>query len=337
MTYLNNKKCRIFITGGTGFIGTNLAIYLAKRSKENLISLYDNFSMSYEISKRLKILKLYKNIKIIRGNIENQLKLNKSMKKHHIIFHLASNADISAAAKNPSIDFFQGVCLTKNVLEAARINKVKEIYFTSGSGVYGENKNINFSEIKETYHPISPYGANKLSSESLISAYCYMFGLKGISFRLANVIGELQTHGVIFDFFKKMKKNKKVLNVLGNGSQKKSYIHVRDVISGMFYAIKKNKKIYDTFNISNNDTITVKYIANQCVSSYCNVNKINKHTIKFQKQIRGWNGDVPIIKMSNKKIRSLGWTYNYSSKEAIKKTVKYFCNIYNWRPSTLLR
>ena len=329
MTYLNKKKCKIFITGGTGFIGTNLAIYLAKRSKENLISLYDNFSMSYEKSKRIKILKSYKNIKIIKGDIEDQLRLRKSMRKHHVIFHLASNADISAAEKNPSIDFFQGVCLTKNVLESARINKIKEIYFTSGSGVYGENKNVNFSEAKETYHPVSPYGANKLSSESLISAYCYMFGLKGISFRLANVIGELQTHGVIFDFFKKMKMNKKFLNVLGNGSQKKSYIHVIDVISGMLYAIKKNKKIYDTFNVANNDTVTVKYIANQCVAYYCNAKKLKKHKIKFQKQIRGWNGDVPIIKMSNKKIRSLGWKFSYSSKEAVKKTVKYFCNTYS--------
>lgn len=327
MTYLNKKKCKIFITGGTGFIGTNLAIHLAQTSKENLITLYDNFTMSYEKSKRLNLLKTYKNIKIIKGCIEDQAKLNKSTKKHHIIFHLASNADISAAEKNPSIDFYQGVCLTKNILESARLNQIKEIYFTSGSGVYGENRKVNFSETKEVYHPISPYGANKLSSESLISAYCHMFGIKGISFRLANVIGDLQTHGVIFDFFKKMKK-KKVLYVMGNGSQKKSYIHVKDAISGMIHAIKKNKKIYDTFNISNNDAVTVRYIANQCVLSYCKGKK-KKHKIKFQKQIRGWNGDVPIIKMSNKKIKRLGWRFKYSSKESVNDTIKYFSNIKN--------
>ena len=198
---LKNKN--FFITGGLGFIGTNLCEYLCKKFPKSKITVYDNFCMSHGIKERIKILKQYKNLKILKGRIEDFKKLNKSIKNHDIIFHLASNADISAAAENPSIDFYQGVFLTKNILEAARKNQIKEIYFTSGSGVYGENKNTIFSEDKEIYHPVSPYGANKLSSESLISAYCHMFKMKGVSFRLANVIGPLQTHGVIFDFSKK--------------------------------------------------------------------------------------------------------------------------------------
>jgi len=323
ISILNKKRGNIFISGGTGFIGTNLSIFLAKNFSNFKITIYDNFTMDYQLKKRLKKLKNYPNIKVVNGSIENQTKLNKSMKDQDVIFHLASNADISIAATNPSIDFYQGVYLTKNVLEAARINKVNEIYFTSGSGVYGENKKIKFSETKETYHPISPYGANKLASESLISAYCYMFGIKGISFRLANVVGPYQTHGVIFDFFNKMKKNNNILKVLGNGNQKKSYIYVDDVIRGIIFIIKQNKKTYDTYNVSNNDSVTVKYIAKTLVKYFYKKYKI-KHKIIYEKKNRGWNGDVPIIQISNKKIKKKGWKFLYSSKKSIKKTISYF-------------
>ena len=219
-----NQKNFIFITGGLGFIGTNLSVYLAKNYPKSIITLFDDFSMKVKLKKRLEYVSNFKNIRVIKGKIENDKKLNDSIKNHNIVFHLASNADISAAAKKPDLDFYQGVYLTKNVLEVSRLNKIKEFYFTSGSGVYGEDHNKIFNESSSLYHPVSPYGANKLSSESLISAYAHMFNIKAISFRLANVVGKFQTHGVIYDFILKLKKqlelNSTYNNLINNKNNK---------------------------------------------------------------------------------------------------------------------
>lgn len=318
---IKNQKNSIFITGGLGFVGTNLSIYLAKTYPKSIITIFDDFSMKVKLKKRLECVSNFKNIRIVEGKIENFKKLNNNIKNHNIVFHLASNADISAAAKKPDLDFYQGVYLTNNVLEVSRLNKIKEFYFTSGSGVYGEDHNIIFNESSSLYHPVSPYGANKLSSESLISAYAHMFNIRAISFRLANVIGRFQTHGVIYDFLNKLKNNKKILKVLGNGNQLKSYIHIDDAISGILFGIRCSKKIYETFNITNNDSVTVKFIARQCIKSFAN--KFNSNLAKpiYQKQLRGWNGDVPFIKMSTKKINSLGWRHKKTSVAAVEETV----------------
>ena len=316
-----NQKNFIFITGGLGFIGTNLSVYLAKNYPKSIITLFDDFSMKVKLKKRLEYVSNFKNIRVIKGKIENNKKLNDSIKNHNIVFHLASNADISAAAKKPDLDFYQGVYLTKNVLEVSRLNKIKEFYFTSGSGVYGEDHNKIFNESSSLYHPVSPYGANKLSSESLISAYAHMFNIKAISFRLANVVGKFQTHGVIYDFLNKLKNNHKILKVLGNGNQLKSYIYVDDVITGIVFGAKHSKKLYDTFNIANNDSVTVKFIAKECIKSFANKFNFDLARPIYQKQLKGWNGDVPIIKISTKKINSLGWRHQKTSVAAVKETV----------------
>jgi UDP-glucose 4-epimerase len=318
---IKNKKNFIFITGGLGFVGTNLGVYLAKTYPKSIITLFDDFSMKVKLKKRLECVSNFKNIKIVEGKIENFKKLNNNIKNHNIVFHLASNADISAAEIKPDIDFYQGAYLTKNVLEVSRLNKIKEFYFTSGSGVYGENHDIIFNESSSLYHPVSPYGANKLSSESLISAYAHMFNIKAISFRLANVVGRFQTHGVIYDFLNKLKNNNRILKVLGNGSQLKSYIYVDDVISGILFGVTHSKKIYETFNIANNDSVTVKFIAKQCIKSFSDKFNSNHARPIYQKQLRGWNGDVPIIKMSTKKINSLGWCHQKTSVAAVKETI----------------
>ena len=318
---IKNHKNFIFITGGLGFIGTNLGAYLAKFYPKSIITFYDDFSMKVKLKKRLEYISNFKNINVIEGKIEDVKKLNHSIKNHNIVFHLASNADISAAAKKPELDFYQGVYLTKNVLEASRLNKITEFYFTSGSGVYGEDHNRVFNESSSLYHPVSPYGANKLSSESLISAYAHMFNIKAISFRLANVVGRFQTHGVIYDFLNKLKKSNKILKVLGNGNQLKSYIYFDDVVAAIVFGAKHSKKLYDTFNIANNDSVTVKFIAKECIKSFANKFNYNFARPKYQKQLRGWNGDVPIIKMSTKKINSLGWRHQKTSVAAVKETV----------------
>ena len=243
------------------------------------------------------------------------------MKGSQIVIHFAANPDIAKAVKQPDIDFWEGTYLTQNILEAMRINDVSTILYTSGSGVYGDMPNIEFSEHYGPCFPISTYGASKLACEVLISSYAYMFGIQGRAFRFANVVGAKQTHGVGYDFMRRLKINPKELQILGDGTQTKSYIHVSDVISAMMFIFENiTKAPFDVFNVATEDYITVNQIAEECLK----LSGIEKNDIHFiySGGDRGWKGDVPKILFDTKKIRSLGWQNQYSSLEAIQLSLE---------------
>lgn len=315
---------RYLITGGAGFLGSNLAENLLK--KNNLVQvkviLIDNFKVGK--IQNLNRVRKTKNLKIIKADIKNLDKIKKYFKNVDVVFHFAANADIGKAVLDPTVDFKEGTLLTKNVLEAMRLNSVRKIIYTSGSGVYSERTSNLYSEKNLTSKPISPYGASKVASEAMISAYCHMFGMSSIIFRFANLVGKNQTHGVVYDFLKKLKKNNKKLKILGNGNQKKSYIHVSDVLTALNIAndyilksTKNKKEIFEIFNLGNDDAITVKDIANLT----CQALNLNRVKLIFGKSIRGWKGDVPVIKLNYNKFKKLKWKPKLSSKLAIKKTL----------------
>ena len=244
------------------------------------------------------------------------------MSKVDVVIHLAANPDISKAVHTPDIDFWEGTYLAQNILEGIRLNNIKYLLYTSGSGVYGEVSGQEFDESYGPCYPISTYGASKLGCESLISSYCGMFGLFARSFRFANVVGPKQTHGVGYDFIRKLKLNPGELEILGDGTQNKSYIHISDVISAIF-VVYENMLIsnipYDVFNVASEDYITVNEIARiACSILDIDFNKIN---IKYTGGDRGWKGDVPSVLFNTKKIRSLGWVPAKNSFEAIKESV----------------
>ena len=162
--------------------------------------------------------------------------LTAAMDGHHVVIHLASNPDIARAATDPDIDFRQGTCLTNNVLEAMRLSGTMNILYASGSGVYGELGELEASEDHGPLIPISTYAASKLAGETLISAYCYMFELSARVFRFGNVVGPRQTHGVGFDFLRRLLSDPSKLRILGDGTQSKSYIHVHDVVEAVLLA-----------------------------------------------------------------------------------------------------
>ena len=219
------------------------------------------------------------------------------------VIHLASNPDIAAAMNNPRIDFVQGTALSESVVEAVRIARVKTLLYASGSGVYGD---VAFKPIKESDQllPVSPYGASKLAGEALLSAYAYMFDFKSIAFRFANVVGPRQTHGVGFDFLKKLKRNPKELEILGDGSQTKSYVHVKDIVSGVLHAEKESNEFYDVFNISTTDYLSVHQIAKMAIQVLgLDESEIVLH---FGDSDRGWKGDVPKIQLDSSKLMSMG-------------------------------
>ena len=318
------KFKKILITGGAGFIGTNLTDYLLNTYPNIKIIIFDNFSNNYKHFKKKfsKEIRLNK-IKVLNYNLLNKKKLLIATKKTDLVFHLAANSDISLAIENPLIDF-NGTLITSNLLECCRINKVKKIIYTSGSGIYGENKNINIENNIKDIKPISFYGASKLACESLMSAYSHMYDMNISVFRMANIIGKYSTHGVIFDFLKKLKINSTKLVILGNGRQNKSYLHVNDLINAFFHIIKKQKKKYDVFNVATDELITVK-----------NISKIIFQIIKKNPKIIytggkiGWKGDVSYIKLSNKKIKKLGWKYSFKTSEAVRQTIQENYDIYS--------
>jgi len=256
---------------------------------------------------------------VIKADVKDKKRLILAMKGCSIVYHFASNPDIAKAQTQPDIDFWEGTYLTNNVLEAMRVNKVKNIIYASGSGVYGDG---GFKSLKETHAPmlpISTYGASKLAGEALICAYCHMFGLNGVSFRFANVVGPRQTHGVGYDFVRQLIKYPDRLRILGNGKQSKSYIYVTDVINAMRLIEKKEPKGFSYFNVSTWDYISVNGIA-EITFEIAGAGKLR---CSYTGGSRGWKGDIPVVRLDSKKIRRLGWKNRYTTKEAIRISVQY--------------
>jgi UDP-glucose 4-epimerase len=312
------NKHTICIIGGAGFIGSNLLIVLREKFPDSNIRIFDNFS-----SGKIEFIpaSLLRGIEVIKADVKDLDILKASLEGVDTVFHFAANPDIAKAATEPSIDFWEGTYLTNNVLEAIRVQGVKELYYTSGSGVYGDVPNQFFDEGYGPCLPISTYGASKLASEALICSYCHMFGLSANVFRFANVVGPNQTHGVGYDFIRKLVKDNHRLDILGDGSQDKSYVHVTDIINAMLLVSEKpSYEKYNVYNVTNTDSVTVNQIADIVVE----VLGLDKEQVKIFRgtSSRGWKGDVPKIQFDSSKIRSLGWSSKYNSSQSIKKSVQ---------------
>jgi len=313
----------VFISGGAGFIGSHMVTKLLSfNDKITSVIVYDNFSSgSYD---HLNLFENEKKLKIIDGDIKHLGLLTKSMIGADLVIHYAANPDIAKAVKQPDIDFWEGTYLTQNILEAMRINGVPYILYTSGSGVYGEVPDEAFNESYGPCFPISTYGASKLACEALISSYCHMFDIRARAFRFANVVGPKQTHGVGYDFIRRLKNNPKELRILGDGTQSKSYIYVDDVINAMLItyedSLKVGKPIFDVFNVATADYITVTEIAEIA----CKVAGLNIKDVNFQYSggDRGWKGDVPKVLFDIEKIKKLKWKAAKNSYEAIEKSIE---------------
>jgi UDP-glucose 4-epimerase len=306
------------IIGGAGFIGSHFADSLLALDATQEVVIYDNFTSGqhWHLEHHLND----KRLKIVKGQIADSKKLEKAITKSEVVIHLASNPDIAAAMLNPAIDFDEGTHLTHRVLEAMRVTKARRILYASGSGVYGDLGNVECSEEQTLTRPVSTYGASKLAGEALIAAYSHMFGFRGTAFRFGNVVGPRQTHGVAFDFVRKLLQDPLTLTILGNGEQSKSYIHVSDVVKAVLDICSSQKTLFDVFNVATGDYISVNEIARIVIEEL----ELNPAAVVLDHTPgdRGWKGDVPIVRLSTEKIKSTGWTCNHSTQEAIKISVK---------------
>lgn len=306
---------KYFITGGAGFIGAH-RVNTILDSTDAQVTVYDNFSTGrrWAYGDRINDPRLT----IIEADARELDKLTAAMKGHDVVYHFAANSDIASAAKNPDVDFLNGTCLTHNVLEAMRINGVKRIFFTSGSGVYGEIGEKPVPEDYEHMVPISTYGASKLASETLISAYCHMFDMKGTVCRFANVVGPHQTHGVAYDFINRLARQPAELVIYGDGRQSKPYIDVFDILNAFDLLEKEQKEGYNYFNVGSDDHITVTEIADIIVEKM----GLKSVAYDYTGGARGWKADVPIYRLETKKIRAMGWANRMNSRQAVEASVE---------------
>jgi len=310
-----NTFQHILITGGAGFIGSHLVDDFIIKGKN--VTVLDNLSSGK--SDFLKDHIKNPHFKFIQGDLLNTVDLKNAFKnKIDLVIHLAANPDISKGIEDPTLDFKQTIIATFNLLMKMKEKKVNKIIFFSGSGVYGDLGKKYASENFGPLLPVSMYGASKLSAEALVSAFSHLFGIQAWIFRPANIVGNRTTHGVIFDFIRKLKKNPHKLTILGDGKQSKSYLYTDDVLEAVWIALKKTGKPINIFNISSKSFVTVNEIAEIVIKQM----GLNNVQIVHTGGKIGWPGDVPIVRIDSKKLHDLGWQPKFSSIDAVKKTAE---------------
>ena len=308
------------IVGGAGFIGSQLAKVLL--SLDYQVTVVDNFSRGKSeylekciTNTRFKLL----NFNAAEGSqCENAFLEAKQDGKVTEVWHLAANSDIPAGVLNPDIDLKDTFLTTFEILKAMNKFDIKVINFASSSAIYGDFGDEMIHESIGPLLPISNYGAMKLASEAQISAASEGFLERANIFRFPNVVGVPATHGVILDFINKLILNKNELQVLGNGTQQKAYLHVSDLVNAML--LVSNRQINDKVEIINigpfDKGVTVKWIAEKVVL------KVNPSAkIIYGDGNKGWVGDVPKFNYSTEKLKSLGWSPNLGSEEAVKRAI----------------
>lgn len=305
---------KIFVTGAAGFIGSTLVDRLL--ADQHVVVGYDNLSTGQP--RFLEQANRVDRFRLIQGDLLDLDALSTACEGCEFVFHLAANADVRFGTEHPRKDLEQNTIATHNVLEAMRRNGIRRIAFSSTGSVYGEAAVIPTPEDAPFPIQTSLYGASKLAGEGLIAAYAEGFGMQAIIFRFVSILGERYTHGHVFDFYAQLHRNPTELKVLGNGHQRKSYLHVQDCISAMLTAIEAAKDKVQIYNLG--------------ADEYCEVldsiGWITEHLglsprLVFSGGERGWIGDNPFIFLDTHKIRALGWKQRYSIKEGVVATLDF--------------
>jgi UDP-glucose 4-epimerase len=307
----------VVVVGGAGFIGSHLVRLLLARAGVERVVVYDNFSSG----RRWHLASVADDprLEIVEGEADDLERLAAALRGATTVVHLASNPDIARAMTDPTIDFDQGTNLTHCVVEAARRSFVGLVLYASGSGVYGDLGDYEADESYGPLEPVSTYGASKLAGEALISSYCHMFGTRGRAFRFGNVVGPNQTHGVGFDFVRKLLADPTRLEILGDGTQSKSYVHVDDVLAAVLLVGENASQPFAVFNVATGDYITVAEIAALAVE--CLGLEPAAVELVYSGGNRGWKGDVPVVRVATNRIRALGWNNRFNSREALRASM----------------
>jgi len=309
----------VVVVGGAGFIGSNLVRRLLREDEHCVVTIVDNMSAGGSL--RVDDLAGNPRIRVHRFDVGRDEGLADLLPPGCLLVHLASNPDIAAATTRPTIDFTAGTEVTNAVVEAARLAGVARIVYASGSGVYGDRGHALLAEDDACIEPVSTYAASKIAGEALLSAYAHMFGIPAHVFRFGNVVGPRQTHGVGFDFAIRLLRDPQVLHVLGDGSQSKTYVHVDDVIDGILLAVSRlADERFTLLNIGTDEYLTVTEIAQLAVAVVC---PDAGTRIEYGTGPRGWIGDVPIMRLSSERLRTLGWAPHWPSRDAVEQGITW--------------
>lgn len=311
---------KVLVAGGAGFIGSNLIEALLKEGHQ--VVCVDNLSLGN--TDNLKKALEHSEFIFLEGDICDKEFLSSVFEKEKIeyVFHMAANSDIQASAKSPDVEYRNTYTTTFMLLSCMREYEVKRFFFASTSAVYGDKPEILLDENTPNLQPVSYYGAAKLGSEALISAFSYMNDFKSLIFRFPNVIGPHLTHGVIFDFIKKLEKDSGNLEILGDGNQTKPYIYIDDLIKAILQFmndIEDAEENVTLYNIGVDTATSVRRIAD----ILCEEMGLTNVEYHFTGGAGGWKGDVPKFNYCLDKVHQAGWSATWESDEAVRKTVQH--------------
>ncbi|WP_295578973.1 NAD-dependent epimerase/dehydratase family protein [uncultured Oscillibacter sp.] len=306
----------VLVAGGAGFIGSNLVDALLAEGHD--VACIDNYFIGTKDN--IAHLKGNSHFHMYEEDLTNFSAIDEIFAKEKIdfVFHMAANSDIQASAKSPKVEYDNTYTTTFNVLECMRLHGVKQLFFCSTSAVYGDALGAEVDENYSPMRPISYYGGCKLGCEGLISAFTYMNNFHTLMFRFPNVIGQRLTHGVIYDFVRKLKNNPHELEILGDGTQSKPYLHVNDLVSCIMRFKDALPEGITLFNVGDETASSVTRIAEIVVE------KMGLKQVKFcyTGGRGGWKGDVPVFHYNLDKIHATGWKASMTSDEAVAKTVE---------------
>ncbi len=315
----------VFISGGAGFIGSQMAERLL--AEGHSVVAYDNLVLGRRefLAKAMQSPKF----RFVEADLLDLDRVIAEMQGADLVIHLAANSDISQGAERSDVDLRNGTIATYNTLEAMRRTAVRDVLFASTSAIYGE---ASVKPTPESYGPLFPisfYGASKLACEGLISAFVHNCRMRAIIFRFANIVGPRSTHGAIHDFLKRLKANPRELRVLGNGTQRKSYLHVSDCIDGMLYARSalqvetagKEQGFFECYNLASEGVTQVSFIASAVVDEVARRVGV-KPALVYGAEDRGWVGDVPFTWLDGARFAQTGWKAKLRSDAAVEQAVR---------------
>jgi UDP-glucose 4-epimerase len=305
---------RVLVTGGAGFVGSHLVDRLVDDGHD--VTVYDNLSTGRRefLASHLR----RGRVRLIEDDLLRFESVCEAVGGQEMVWHLAANSDVRRGVEHTDVDLQQNTMATYNVLEAMRRGGVAKIAFSSTSTVYGEPTVIPTPEDYGPLCPISLYGAGKLACEGLLSAFSHSFGFRVWIFRFANVIGSRGTHGILVDFFRKLKGSPNELEVLGDGNQRKSYMLVEDTVDAMVYIVQHAGEPVNLYNLGVGDNLLIRRIAEIFLEETGN----SGVKCRYTGGARGWVGDVPVMMLAPDKLNALGWKAKSTSEEAVRRAVR---------------
>ncbi|RDE12053.1 MAG: UDP-glucose 4-epimerase [Candidatus Thorarchaeota archaeon] len=305
---------RVLVTGGAGFIGSHLVDRLIQDCE---VTALDNLSEG--LMENLDRHKTSRQFRFVKGSITSGDDVETSMAGVDTVYHFAAQPDVRVSAEQPINDFETNVVGSMNLLDCMRRLDIKRMVFASSGGtVYGEAKTLPTPE-STVLRPISNYGAAKAAFEMYLSSYSELYGINSVSVRFANIIGPRSTHGVIYDFYTKLKQNPTRLEVLGNGTQEKSYMYVSDAVEATIILGQQMRQGYLPVNVGSGERLTVSRIAELTKEEL----KVMDARTEYSGSRSGWAGDVVMTNMDIRLLRSFGWKPRVHIEDGVRQYIRW--------------